>query len=67
MLLAEKGEAGAGAVDSVNGETGAVVLSLGDLDDVEMGRDRTPATFSASTTRRVGFPNPLPPSPAPAW
>ena len=37
MLLAEKGEAGAGAVDSVNGQVGAVVLGLGDLDDVEIG------------------------------
>lgn len=31
MLLAEKGEAGAGAVDSVNGETGAVELDASDI------------------------------------
>jgi hypothetical protein len=31
MLLAEKGEPGAGAVDSVNGETGAVELDAADI------------------------------------
>lgn len=43
LLLAEKGEPGVGAVDSVNGETGIVSLDAGDIPFVSSGLGHTDA------------------------